>query len=106
MILKEEVWEERPTIDIVLVSGRVIGCDSCGKEVGQSGEGLELTLFREGCGPSESLNYCCWQCVADGLSKVKNDSDIEFATLPYLQFDAEVWKDGQHVSDFLKLCGK
>lgn len=102
MVLKERVWETREVTQKVIVSEEVIGCDNCQKEIGERGSGLDLTVFKPDHSDADHFTYCCWACVSEGVSKIEG---AEFATLPYLHF-ADEYKGGQHVDDFVKLCGK
>lgn len=81
------------------------GCDGCATPIdpqGLLGGGkyrtyLELTAFPlSGGDHAKHYQFCSWACVLKVLPSIPVES---FATLPYLQYEADA-PDGQRASDF------
>lgn len=107
MIIKEVQFSKCPHCgDRKRVSDEEYGCDECGNPIALEVNGkrhndyLDMTVHHH-TDPARHLQFCSWKCVIAFLPKIKTGY---FASLPYLQFEADVLP-GQRAEDFFRLIG-
>jgi len=89
MLLKREKWQECPTCNRreKIISKAVYGCDNCKKEFTE--HNLEVKVFHQKTDDVEHLQFCCWKCVLEFLSKIKTNNFVDLP--PYSNISIVLW---------------